>query len=164
MGLETPLITAAQLRASLTPEVYLAIFDDDRTGDIDSVDVSDGVLEVLNDAHALTISSLGPLYARLPTSSDAKVSILLKAAEKQWARAFAFERRPEFEHEYGYGGEKSKAESRAKRILDEIRADLMQIVDAPPEPQPRNVGGIIRRRVQRVFLDGPNGERNSGDF
>jgi hypothetical protein len=164
MGLETPLITAAQLRASLTEEVYMAIFDDARTGDVTTVDVSDGVTEVLNDAHAFVISSLGPIYTILPLSTDASIDTLLIAAEKQWARMLSFERRPEFEHNYGYGGEKDRAESRAKWLLAQIQSAAMRLVTAPPEPKPTNVGGAILSTGQRVMLPNADGSSNSGDF
>jgi hypothetical protein len=160
----TPLVDAEAIRDLLNPEVYLAVFDDQRTGDISQVDQSGPVRRVLKHANALVVSSLTPIYAKIPDGTDSAIPDLLDAVIGMYLRYFTWLRREEYTRVTGRDESKLLAEARLQ--VSEIRAGLMQIApnDSPPEPSPRNVGGTVRDSRQRVFLDSTNGHRNSGDF
>jgi hypothetical protein len=159
----TPLITADDLVARLNPTTYMAIFDDTNTNDRTVVDASAAVTTVLACAHAKTVSWLGDSYIKIPDGTDSTIPELLRAAELDYAMALSFERHPEYVRGYG---EQRRAdhEARADKTMQRIQEATLRILDAPPEPKPRNVGGIVTDSGQRVFSDSANGQTNNGDF
>jgi hypothetical protein len=160
----TPLIDAAALRSAVAPEVYMNVFDDLDCKDPDQVDQSPVVQDVLDDANAWVISGLPAIYGTIPDGTDGTISVLLKSAIHMYLRYFTFIRRPEFTRALGRDWEGML--KTGDTIMDRIRAGLLQIApkDAPPEPSPRNLGGMSVDGGQRVFCDSPDGTRNSGDF
>lgn len=159
-----PLIDAETLRNTVNPEVYMAVFDDLRTGDPSKVDQSGPVLEVLDDANAMVISALPAIYSTIPDGTDPQIPVLLKTAIRLYLRYFTWLRREEYTRVTGR--DEQKLLDMADSVINRIRAGLLQIApkDSPPEPSPENIGGRVRNTRQRVMLDSPDGHRNSGDF
>ena len=163
----TSFMTGVGIMNALSKEVYLAIYDDDDTGDVDTVHASDGVKDDIRSAHVWVVSAIKTLYEKIPDGSDPQgFSDLLWSCEREYCKYLAFKRRPEYTRSTGRTRDRDEAKERATELLEQIRAGLLQIVpeDKPPEPVPENLGGIVYDGGQRVFLDGPNGTNNSGDF
>jgi hypothetical protein len=160
----TPFITAALLRTALSPSTYIAIFDDDNGGDIAVVDASSQVALCIKRAHVRVVSRLGMLYNKIPDGTDSEISDLLVDAELNYAVGISFDRHPEYVRTFGESDRRKAAFDQADGTMEMIQAAILAIVDAPPEPTPRNVGGVITDGGQRVFLDSNDGCRNSGDF
>jgi len=161
----TPLIKAKDLRTALNPTTYLAIFDDDNTGDIDAVDASDQVTLCIRRAHTRVVSRLGVLYEKIPDGTDSSYPELLVDAELNYAQGIAFDRHPEYVKTFGESDRRKACFEQAEATMDMLQEAILRIVDVPPEPKPRNVGGVVVDDGQRVFL-GRNGcgGFNSGDF
>ena len=159
-----PLIDADSLRNTVTPEVYMAVFDDTRSGDPDIVDQSGGVQEILDDASVLVISRLPAIYYTIPDGSDQAIPVLLRTAIRLYLRYFTFIRRPEYTRVTGR--DETKMLDMANSVMDQVQAGILRIVpkDSPPEPKPRNVGGLMMSMSQRVMLPNADGSSNSGDF
>lgn len=160
----TPLIEPETLRNTVSPEVYMAVFDDMNTGDPGLVDQSAAVQEVIDDANVMVVSRLPAIYTQIPDGTNTNIPVLLKAAIRMYLRYFTFIRRPEYTRVTGR--EETGMLEAADAIMSKVQAGIMQIApkDSPPEPQPENVGGFVYDGRQRVFLDSPTGARNSGDF
>jgi hypothetical protein len=159
-----PLIDAETLRNTVSSEVYLAVFDDQRTGDVSQVDQSGPVMEVIDDANVLVISRLPPIYKTIPDGTDPTISVLLKTAIRMYLRYFTFSRRPEYTRVTGR--DETTLLKKADSIMDEVQAGILRIApaDSPPEATPRNVGGLILSSSQLVMLPNTDGSFNSGDF
>jgi len=156
----TPYVTASMLRAALSPPTYFALLDDDQTGDADTVDASEAVLLILKRGHARTISRLPPIYVTLPSAAvPADVPALLQDAELCYCEGIAYNRHAEYVRAYGI-----PKFAEGDEIMDRIQSSILRIADNPPEPEPRNVGGIVTDDHQRMFLGSQNGIMNSGDF
>lgn len=163
----TPGITAADLRAALGLQLYMGIFDDDRAGVVTVVDKSPGVAEVLEGANALVISRLPAVYYTIPDGADtAGVSSLLKTAIRLYAKYFAYSRDEEFAKHTGRTKDAVNCWNIAESIMDKVQAGILRIApkDNPPEPKPRNVGGLVMASGQFVMATSPDGTINSGDF
>ena len=158
----TPLITPGELRTALGANTYDAIFDDSNQGSVP--DTSAAVQQVLSRAHARVVSRLGVMYRQIPDGTDNEISQLLKDAELGYAEALAYERHPEYVRQYGEADKVLAKMKRADSTMQLLQEAVLRIVDVPPEPKPRNVGGIVVDDQQRVFLTGSDGTRNSGDF
>jgi hypothetical protein len=159
-----PLVDAETLRNTVTPEVYMAVFDDRRTKDPSSVDQSGPVQEVIDDANALVISSLAPICARVPDGTDPAIPVLLKTVSRLYLRYFTFIRRPEYTRVTGK--DEASLLKHAKEIVDEIRSGLMAVApnDGTPKVSVGNVGGIVYESGPRLMTDSLDGTSNSGDF
>lgn len=162
----TPIVSGSDLRAALSPETYMNIYDDDNTGSFASVDSSVQVANDLRSAHIWVVSGLAPVYSSFPDGTDSEYSQLLFSAELEYAKYLAFKRRPEYTRTLGRGSDREESLSRAKDIIDMICAGLMRIIpqDAPPEGVPRNVGGVTIVSGNSVMLPAPDGTPRSGDF
>ena len=162
----TPFIQPEDLMADIAPEAYKAIYDDNRTGDVEQIHQTLGVQNTLKYAHSWVVSALPVVYVTIPDGLDKGIPDLLKSAESQYAQYLAWNRKPKYTRDNGRTRDRDRALELANAIMAKIQADLLQITpkDNPPEPQPRNVGGTSFNGNQRVFLDSPDGHHNSGDF
>jgi hypothetical protein len=166
-------LTAQDLRVALSPAMYLALFDDDNTGDVSAVDASAGVLSVLAESLVLVTSWLPDIYKTLPpetspagivTGGDS-MPILLKVAQLQYARVLSYRRHPEYVKTYGAepGGTLWKE---ANEFLERIQDGVQRVTsnDTPPEVLPENVGGSAAYDGPRIAISSPDGTPNSGDW
>jgi hypothetical protein len=154
-----PYITQAQLSDALGPVTFLAIFDDNNDGALDST----AVALVLLRAHARVTSQLLSELDTLPPEEPAAVDPILVSAELDYAVAFSFERHPEYVRTAGGTG-KSPQEARADATMKAILAASAQLQQGPTQGAPRNSGGAFIDTSHRVALDNVDGSRNSGDF
>jgi len=159
-----PLVDADTLKNAISPEVYMAVFDDLNTGDAGEVDQSGQVQEVIDDANVLVVSALPAIYEKIPDGTDASIPVLLKTCIRLYLRYFTWIRRPEYTRVTGR--DESKLLELADSLMAKIQAGILRIApkDSPPEPKPRNVGGFMMSMSQRVMLPNADGSRNSGDF
>lgn len=159
-----PLIDAETLRNTVSPEVYMAVFDDQREGDVAKVDQSGPVQEIIDDANVLVVSALPAIYVTIPDGTDPTIPVLLKTAIRLYLRYFTFIRRPEYTRVTGR--DESNLLKKADDLIAKIQAALLRIApnDSPPEPKPRNVGGLAMYMGQRVMLPNADGSPTSGDF
>ena len=162
----TPVVTGSDLRAALSPEAFMNIYDDDNSGVFATVDASPQVTNDLRSAHIWVVSGLAQVYSSFPDGTDSEYSQLLFSAELEYAKYLAFKRRPEYTRMFGRAGDREESLSRAKDIIDMLCSGAMRIIpnDAPPEGVPRNVGGAYSDGEHRVMLPSPDGTPNSGDF
>lgn len=160
----TPFITAAELRATLSPATYMAIFDDEQTGSVSLVDASTAVLLTLSRAHIRTVSWLPPSFDKLPKSSDTDVSILLKDAELNYAVGLSYDRHPEYVRAYGADPQRKAAYDQAELTMTRVQAAVLRLPDSPSMDEPHNVGGIVYESGPRTLIDSFDGSRNGGDL
>lgn len=160
----TPLITAADLRNALSPSTYMALFDDDQTGSIVTVDASGPVQLVLRRAHIKCVTWLGANYEKIPDGTDTHVSFLLVDAELNYAIGMAYDRHPEYVRAYGEDAKRKAAWDQAELTMMRIQEAVLKFVDLPDMEEPRNVGGLVVDGGQRVFLTSSTGINNGGDF
>lgn len=159
-----PLITAADLRATLSEPTYMALFDDDQSGVVASVDASDGVAMCLRRAHIRCVSWLGVNYSKVPLVTDTDVPDLLIDAELNYATGIAFDRHPEYTRQYGEDPRRKAAYDQAELTMLRVQEAILQFVDSASMKEPENVGGIIVNEGQKMFLGATSGALNSGDF
>lgn len=159
-----PYITADDLRDALSPPTFLAIFDDDTSGQV--ADDRPAVVQVIRRAHSRVVSRLPDLYKTIPNVDPqvGPVPDLLFDAELAYAVALSLQRHPEYARTFGEDTRVKQAFSQAEQIMTELQEAILRIADMPPEPAPRNVGGIILNSGPRVMIDNPDGTPNSGDF
>lgn len=149
MALE-PLISAAELRTALGRATYMALYDEDAqgnpTGDVATVDGSDGVKLTLARAHVMVVSRLPVIYpAKIPDGTDAQISMLLKHAELLYAEGLSFDRHPEYTNRFGMDPVRDGKYKSANQTMDMIQETILSIVpnDAPPEDYPKDIGGVV---------------------
>lgn len=160
----TPLIEPETLRNTVSPEVYMAVFDDMNTGDPGLVDQSAAVQEVIDDASVMVVSRLPAIYGQVPDGVDTSIPILLKTAIRMYLRYFTFIRRPEYTRVTGR--EETGMLEAADSIMAKIQSGIMQIPprDNPPQASPGNIGGIVYESGPRLMTESLDGTSNSGDF
>jgi hypothetical protein len=170
MALE-PLISAEELRNALGLSTYMALFDDlyegNPSGDVTKVDASASVTLIRQRAHVRCVSRLPAIYgSSIPDGTDTNVSMLLKDAELSFAVGLSFDRHPEYVDRYGWDPVRKGAYQTAMETMDLIQDAVLRIVprDAPPEPTPRNVGGVVVDGGSKMFLTANDGTNNSGDW
>lgn len=157
-----PLISVEDLRDYLSPTILLRIFDDDNTGDLDTVMASRPVQLVLTQAHANCVSWLPVMYNTLPDGDDAELPELLRGAELEYAKALAWDRHREIAK-----ASSVDVDALYKRVdlkMTRLQESTLRIADSPPEAKPRNVGGLVRDEGFRVMCGTTSGVSNSGDF
>lgn len=161
----TPLITAKDLRTALNPTTYSAIFDDDNSGDMNSVDASDQVKLCIRRAHTRVVSRLGVMYTKIPDGTDSSYPDLLVDAELNYAMGIAFDRHPEYVRTFGESDRRKACWDQAEATMELLQEAVLRLVDTPPEPVPRNVGGVVVDDGQHMFIGRScGGGFNSGDF
>jgi hypothetical protein len=164
-----PLITAATLRAKLGFNTYMALYDEDDsgspTGDVAQVDASEAVALTLRLAHVRVVSRLATIYPnKTPDGTDPLIDDLLVDAELNYAVGISYDRHPEYVNRFGWDPVRKGAYQMADDIMASIQDAVMRLVQAPPEPKPANVGGVVVDGGQRVFLVGIDGTPNTGDW
>lgn len=159
-----PLITAEQLRLSLTTPTYMALFDEEQTGSVPTVDASATVALVRRRAHIRCVSWLGLNYKRIPLVTDTEVPDLLVDAELNYAVGISLDMHPEYVRAYGEEPRRKGAFDQAELCMQRVQEAVLQFVDAPSAGEPENVGGVVVDSGQRVFLGSTNGALNSGDY
>lgn len=164
MSTLAPYIAASDLRAALSPAVYMAIFDDEQTGSIADVDASNAVALVLARAHSRVVSWLGHTYTKLPLATDSEVPYLLKDAELNYAIGMSFDRHPEYVRAYGADPQRKNAWDQAELTMNRVQEAILRFVDAPSVGKPVNVGGIVFDSGPRTLTDSLDGTYNGGDF
>lgn len=149
----TPFITRDQLDARLSKTTVDRCLDDSGSGEADE-DAADGLLR---DACSFVRSRLGftqDLATLQLDEAEELVRIALNVAHGNLAL-----RAPELLRIDG-----SKIIQQATSDLKAIRLGQHNVsTTTPPEPGFQH-GARVYDGGQRVMLDGPNGERNSGDF
>jgi len=161
----TPRIDAPGLRAALSPPTYMAIFDDDNTGNVSTVDASAQVAQILARAHVTVDSFLVGIYQTMPADLPSPVSELLVDAELAFAIVYAYRRHPEYVKTYGAEAS-GPLYKEALEKMERIQAGTQQIPpdDNPPANEPGNVGGFTTDNGNRIISDNADGTTNSGDF
>jgi len=160
-----PLITASDLRTALNPTTYLAIFDDDNSGDMALVDASEAVTLCIRRANTRVVSRLGVLYTKIPEGTDPLIPDLLVDAALNYAQGIAFDRHPEYVKTFGESDRRKACFDQAESTMSMLQEAILRLVDNPSEPVPKNVGGVVVDDGQRVFLGRScGGGFNSGDF
>lgn len=161
-------VSAQDLRLSLGPVTYMAIFDDaPKTKDITAVDASDQVALVLDDSAADVKSYLPSLFNDLamPPELPAASSKLLRGAQLIYAKVLSYQRHPEYVKTYGAQHD-GPMEKRYREMMSRIQSAIQRIpaTDSPPLEQPANVSTVVRDDGRRIILTEPDGDRNLGDF
>jgi len=164
MTVLSPYITAAELRAALSPATYMAIWDDEQCGSTTEVDASTAVALVLARAHAKTVSWLGHTYTKIPLITDTDVPFLLKDAELNYAIGMSFDRHPEYVRAYGMDPQRKSAWDQAELCMTRIQQAILRFADAPSIAAPTNSGGIVYDTGPHTITDSLDGTWNGGDL
>jgi hypothetical protein len=159
-------ISAQELRLSLGPVTYMAIFDDDRTKNVAIVDASDQVALALSDSFAIVASFMPSIYDALPVEGDTS-PVLLRAAQLLFAKYWSYQRHPEYVKTYGAepGG---KLWTLGVELMKRIQAAEQQIpsTDNPPQQYTGNDGGIVYDDSPKISVPSEVATRNTalGDW
>ena len=158
-------ITAADLINRLTPQVYLAMFDDDNTGDLSLVN-TDAVQLVIDEAEGEVDSYLiteNPMP--LASLAGGKIDRLVKTGVLDFAQSLSF-RHPEYVKRYGEDPRADGLWGRATDRMKRIRSAIQQLPDIKQQTgqPPANVGGIVTDDGPRTIITSADGTNNSGDF
>lgn len=160
----TSIITAEELRLALGRSTYMALFDEDDsgnpTGDVATVDDFASVALVLKRASVRVLSRLPAIYtSTLPDGADANISVLLKDAALNFAVGMSFDRHPEYVDRFGWDPVRKGAYQTAMETMDLLQDAVLRIPprDNPPADKPANVGGVVTDSPNRVFLPGSDG-------
>lgn len=154
----------------MSEETFMAVFDDQGSGSLDTVKASTQVATVVRNAHAFVRSWLGPVYgSSLPAdnTTPTTMSDLVRCASLEVAQCYAYRRRPEFVKTYGAfpGGPMWKG---AIEMLERIQAGTQRIPanDHPPVDPPPNVGGELGEDGNKAFVNTSTAADNptQGDF
>ena len=164
MATLVPYITATDLRAALSPPTYMAIFDDDQTGSIVTVDASTAVLLTLARAHSRVVSWLGHTYTKVPLVTDTDVPFLLKDAELGYAIGMSYDRHPEYTRAYAADPQRKNAYDQAELTMTRVQEAILRFVDSPTIAAPVNVGCVIYDTGPHTITDSTDGTRNGGDL
>lgn len=159
-----PLITGEDLRIALSKATFLALYDDEQTGDMETIETSAEVGQTLRRAHIRTVAWLGNNYNKVPLVTDTDVSELLKDAELNYAIGISYDRHPEYVRQYGEDVKRKAAYDQAELCMQRVQEAVLRLVDSPSMAEPENVGAVIVDSGQRTFLGTTNGVVNSGDF
>lgn len=154
-------ITGTDLQAALSPATYLAVFDDSNVGTVNT----SAVALVIERAHAEVASYLPRITRTYPGAIPSAVQSLLRAAELEYAMAFAFERHPEYVRSFGEGPRLDmfkRAQARMEAIATGAQFATGDAV-APLNPAPVT-GGIVVVSGPRMLVDSLDGTSNGGDF
>lgn len=158
-----PFNSQTDLQNALNKTTFVEMFDDDNNGFVETGNPA--VTLVLQRAHAEVMSYMARIYGVMPVEPPGNAPMLLKSAELDYAVALSYERHPEYVRTFG---EEKRAErwARGEKKMAQISLALQVIAptDNPPEPQPRNVGGIVTNSGPRMTVDGIDGISRSGDF
>ena len=151
------LVDLADIQAALSPATVVQCFNDNRDGVPDAV----AVLAVCKRATAQALSWIVGHYT-LGTAVD--TDDLVRAAALDYAIAYTFERHPEYVRTFGEGP-RAERWTRAEDTMGRIKAGIQRPVSVEISQGPsKTVGGVIRDDGVRMFVPGPDGSRNNGDF
>jgi hypothetical protein len=165
-------ITSGDLITRLNPTTYLAIFDDENSGELDMVDKA-SVTDVIESAEAevdsylITIRDLPlPAVAGVVGASNPARDRLLKMACLDFAQALAYERHPEYVRTYGDKSSKdSSVWKRAETRMQRIRAGSQELPDIDQQnTKPITIGGAVFDEGPRTIVTSADGTDNGGDF
>lgn len=160
-----PYISADDLCVSLSQSTYMALFDDLRTNDRATVDVSAQVTQVRMRAHAAVMSWLPAIYKTMPNEPPLQPPYLLVDAELFLATVFAYRRHSEYVRTYGAepGG---KMYAEWVEMMRRIQSAETQIAptDNAPEGSPETIGTFVVNGGPRLICDNADGSSNGGDF
>ena len=164
MATLAPYITAADLRAALSTSTYMAIYDEEQTGSIVTVDASTAVLLTLARAHSRVVSWLGHTYTKIPLVTDTDVPFLLKDAELNYAIGLSYDRHPEYVRAYAAEPQRKNAYDQAELTMTRVQEAILRFVDSPTVPTPVNVGVIVYDTGPHTITDSLDGTWNGGDL
>ena len=172
-------ITADDLLNAMSQAVFMALFDDSRppTGNVVTVKAQANVTDILRRSLVRVTSYLPAIVKQYPPETGAagisaasypatdNIPALLKDAQLQIAKIYAFQRHPEYVKTYGAqdGGQMMKD---WERFMERIQSGELQVTpnDTPPQPTPENVGGTVVDDGNRIITTSPDGTDNSGDY
>lgn len=150
------LIDKSDLIGALSEPTVITIYDDDRDGVADETQIEFNI----GRAEAQVWSWLVGHYA---LGTEATTDKLLKACALDYLVAYSFERHPEYVRSYGEAS-RSDRWKRAEDTLARIKAGIQRPVSVEVVQRSKTVGGVIYDKGTRMFIDGPDGAKNSGDF
>lgn len=145
-----PYVTADDLRATIGPQAYLAIFDDTNVGTVDAA----AVALVLSRASGRVDGYLAKNYSAAVVPFLADVPIQAKEAALEFATGMAYLRRPEYASRYGEKGKVQEFE-RAEQLCKDLAENLQRLAAAPSAaPHPANVQGGVYTGPSDTSPDG----------
>lgn len=139
-------IKDSDLLTRLNPKLYLVLFDDDHTDDVDQVN-DEAVQQVIDAAEAEVDSYLVLIHDMpLPTTIVPKVDRLVKVACLDYASCFSFRRHPEYTRVFGESGKDKGMWAVAEKRMERLKKDLQMLPDIREQTGaiPKNTGGFVQ--------------------
>lgn len=138
-------ISGRDLLVRLTKEHFLAVFDDEKTGDVNQV--SDEILEQVIDSAEGEIDSYVITFNDLPLPAPItrQVDRLVKLAALDYAEALSFLRHPEYPRTFGENGKSKGLWTIAEKRMERLKKSLQQFPDIVSQRGliPENTGGFV---------------------
>lgn len=166
MAYEGRYISSADLINRLTPDTFVAIYDDENNNDPDNVN-DDAVQADIDAAEAEVDSWIIATYATpSPDLVGGAIDRLVRLAAVDYACSLAWRRHPEYVKQFGENpradGLWHLAEARMKRIQE----GMQQLPDVTEQGADRaaNVGGPTFDDGNRIIIPDADGSDNMGDF
>lgn len=155
-----PYVSADDLKRTIGPLAYKAIFDDDGDGtpDTEAVDL------VRYRASGRVDSSLAKVYTAAVVPFLGTVPREAQEAALEYAVGMAYLRHEEYARRYGEKGKVAEFE-RAEQLCKDLATNLKRIADAPAAaPNPANVGLTVDFSASDEAAGGVGGGIFSGGF
>lgn len=157
-------VSATDLINRITPQVYLAMFDDENTGEVTIV--NDAAVQLVIDEAEGEVDSylLTERGLPLPALVGGVVDRLVKLAVLDFAEVLSY-RHPEYIKTYGESAKADALWERAEKRMERVRSAIQRLPDVDQAGgKPANVGGIIVDDGPRTILSSADGTSNLGDF
>ena len=158
-------INSAKLIAALTKETFLAIFDDNNSGDTGLVNDT-SVQLVIDGAEGEVDSYLITNRAQpLPPTTNPVVDRMIERACLELAMSLSWERHPEYVRTYGENPRALALRERAQTTLQRIKEGRQELPDQDSQnPKPTNIGGIVFDEGPRTAITSSDGTENGSGF
>lgn len=147
-----------RLARALTPTTFGELFNDQATGDVDTMAVDDVIDRAEGEVDSQLIG-----FRSYPLIEP--VDRLLKQAALTYAIAFSYERHPEYVRQFGENPRANGMYERAEAMMAKIQAGIKALPDqTAPATAAANSGGIVYDSGPRFCIDSMDGTQNGQGF
>jgi len=153
-------LTQSDLQNASSIETVKAVFDDNNTGQLNTAAIAAVIERGEQEVLSWLVDEYGPAPFDTETLTELGADPFLKTCPLEYAVAHMFDRHPEYVRSGA-----SDRRDRFKRADDRMKR-VLQSRQRPTTVQrpPANVGGVAIDGASRLYVDSPDGTKNSGDY
>jgi hypothetical protein len=158
-------IDSAKLMVALTPETFLACFDDENTGDVNTVD--DEAVQLAIDGAEGEVDSY-MITARpqpLPSTTSPAVDRIVERSCLEFAMSLAWERHPEYVRTYGENPRATALWDRATKRMERVKEGRQELPDVDEQNgRPSTLSPVVFDEGPRTITTSADGTENGSGF